>query len=46
MEKSLGGIYNRCIGQVRNEYQIGMMNLCYNFCRCVQVVTGRARCAA
>ena len=46
MEKSLGGIYNRCIGQVRNEYQIGMMNLCYNLCRCVQVVTGRARCAA
>ena len=46
MEKSLGGIYNRCIGQVRNGYQIGMMNLCYNLCRCVQLVTGRARCAA
>jgi IS5 family transposase len=46
MEKSLGRIYNRCIGRVRNDYQIGMMNLCYNLCRCVQLVTGRARCAA
>ena len=46
MEKSLGRIYNRCIGRVRNEYQIGMMNLCYNLCRCVQLVTGRARCTA
>jgi transposase, IS5 family len=42
MEKSLGRIYHRCIGLVRNEYQIGMMNLCYNLCRCVQLVTGRA----
>lgn len=42
MEKSLGGIYHRAIGLVRNEYQIGMMNLCYNLCRCVQIVTGRA----
>lgn len=46
MEKSLGRIYNRCIGRVRNEYQIGMMNLCYNLCRCVQLVTGRALCRA
>jgi IS5 family transposase len=46
MEKSLGRIYNRCIGRVRNGYQIGMMNLCYNLCRCVQLVTGRARCKA
>jgi len=42
MEKSLGRIYHRCIGQVRNEYQIGLMNLCYNLCRCAQLVTGRA----
>jgi IS5 family transposase len=42
MEKSLGRVYNRCIGMVRNKYQIGMMNLCYNLCRCVQLVTGRA----
>ena len=27
MEKSLGRIYNRCIGFVRNDNQIGMMNL-------------------
>jgi IS5 family transposase len=46
MEKSLGRIYNRSIGLVRNEYQIGMMNLCYNLCRCVQVITGRARIPA
>jgi IS5 family transposase len=45
MEKSLGGIYNRCIGLVRNEYQIGMMNLCYNLCRCIQLLTGRAHCS-
>jgi IS5 family transposase len=44
MEKSLGRIYNRCIGRIRNEYQIGMMNLCYNLCRYVQLVNGRARC--
>ncbi len=42
MEKSLGRIYHRCIGLVRNKHQIGMMNLCYNLCRCVQLVTGRA----
>lgn len=46
MEKSLGRIYNRCIGRVRNEYQIGMMNLCYNLCRYVQLVTQRASCRA
>jgi IS5 family transposase len=46
MEKSLGRIYNRCIGRTSNEYQIGMMNLCYNLCRCVQLVTGRAQCTA
>jgi transposase, IS5 family len=38
MEMSLGGIYNRCIGKVRNEYQIGIMNLCYNICRSVQLL--------
>jgi IS5 family transposase len=43
MEKSLGRIYHRCIGLVRNKAQIGLMNLCYNLCRCVQLVTGRAR---
>jgi len=43
MEKSLGRIYHRCIGLIRNKYQIGLMNLCYNLCRCVQLVTGRAR---
>jgi IS5 family transposase len=46
MEKSLGCIYHRCIGRVRNQYQIGMMNLCYNLCRCVQLLTGRAHCTA
>jgi IS5 family transposase len=45
MEKSLGRIFNRCVGLVRNEYQIGMMNLCYNFCRSIQLITGRAKCA-
>ena len=45
MEKSLGGIYNRCIGFVRNANQIGMMNLCYNLCRFVQLQTGRAAMA-
>lgn len=34
MENSLGGIYQRCIGRVRNEFQIGLINLCYNLCRC------------
>lgn len=38
MEMSLGSIYNRCIGRVRNEYQIGMMNLCYNLCRSVHLL--------
>ena len=42
MEKSLGRIYHRCIGLVRNKYQIGLMNLCHNLCRCVQLVAGRA----
>lgn len=46
MENSLGGIYHRCIGGTRNAYQIGMMNLCYNLCRCVQLETGRARIVA
>lgn len=46
MENCLGGIYHRCIGLVRNKYQIGMMNLCYNLCRCVQILTGRAAAAA
>ena len=35
MEQSLGGIYQRCIGLVRNAHQIGLMNLAYNLCRCV-----------
>lgn len=46
MEKSLGRIYHRCIGLIRNKYQIGLMNLCYNLCRCVQLVTGRASFAS
>ena len=33
MQKSLGGIYNRCIGMVRNAHEIGMMNLSYNLWR-------------
>lgn len=46
MEKSLGRIYNRCIGLVRNDSQIGLMNLCYNLCRCVQILSGRAQVPA
>jgi len=46
MKKPLGGIYNRCIGRGRYEYQTGMMNPCYNLCRCVQLATGRALCIA
>jgi IS5 family transposase len=42
METSLGTIYQRCIGALRNEYQIGLMNLCYNLCRTVQILSGRA----
>jgi len=38
MEQSLGGIYNRCIGLVRNTHQIGMMNLAYNLCRSAQLL--------
>lgn len=45
METSLGGIYQRCIGALRNEYQIGLMNLCYNLCRTVQILSGRAAVA-
>ncbi|EIP99712.1 transposase, IS5 family [Opitutaceae bacterium TAV1] len=41
MEKSLGGIYNRCVGLLRNSHQIGMMNFCYNLCRFAQIVSGR-----
>lgn len=37
MEGSLGGIYNRCIGLVRNATQIGLMNLAYNLFRAVQL---------
>ena len=37
MECSLGGIYHRSIGKIRNAYQIGMMNLSYNLCRFVQL---------
>jgi IS5 family transposase len=37
MAQSLGGIYQRCIGLVRNAHQIGLMNLAYNLCRCVQL---------
>jgi IS5 family transposase len=37
MENSLGGIYSRCIGLVRNTTQIGLMNLAYNLCRAVQL---------
>lgn len=46
MEQSLGGIYNRCIGLVRNAHQIGLMNLCYNLCRAVQLLRPRANAAA
>ncbi len=46
MEKSLGGIYNRCIGQMRNKHQIGMMNLSYNLCRAVQLLSGKAKITA
>jgi IS5 family transposase len=38
MEQSLGGIYNRCVGMIRNAHQIGMMNLAYNLCRSVQLL--------
>jgi transposase, IS5 family len=46
MEQSLGGIYNRCIGLVRNAHQIGLMNLCYNLCRAVQLLRPSAAAAA
>ena len=37
MQQSLGGIYHRCIGLVRNAHQIGLMHLTYNLCRFVQL---------
>lgn len=43
MEQSLGGIYNRCIGKLRNDFQIGLMNLAYNLCRSVQLLRGAAQ---
>jgi IS5 family transposase len=42
MEQSLGGIYQRCIGLVRNAHQIGLMNLAYNLCRSVQLLRAQA----
>jgi len=45
MENSLGGIYQRCIGALRNNHQIGLTNLCYNLCRAVQIFSGRAAMA-
>jgi transposase, IS5 family len=36
MQQSLGGIYQRCIGLVRNAHQLGLMHLAYNLCRYVQ----------
>ena len=45
MEQSLGSIYNRCIGLVRNAYQIGLMNLAYNLCRSVQLLRVQAKTA-
>lgn len=45
MTNSLGGLFNRCIGALRNHHQIGMLNLCYNICRSIQLATGRAQCA-
>ena len=45
MEQSLGSIYNRCIGLVRNAYQIGLMNLAYNLCRSVQILRVQAKTA-
>jgi transposase, IS5 family len=46
MEQSLGGIYNRCIGLTRNAHQIGLMNLCYNLCRAVQLLRPHATATA
>jgi IS5 family transposase len=46
IEQSLGGIYNRCIGSVRNAHPIGLMNLCYNLCRAVQRLRPAAATAA
>jgi hypothetical protein len=45
MEMSLGGIYNCCIGLVRNAHQIGMLNLAYNLCRCIQLLRDRSAAA-
>lgn len=45
MQNSLGGLFQRRIGRVRNDHQIGMTNLCYNICRYAQLSTGRAKCA-
>lgn len=33
MQRSLGGLHQRCIGFARNAHQIGLLNLAYNLCR-------------
>lgn len=33
MQRSLGGLHQRCIGFARNAHQIGLLNLVYNLCR-------------
>lgn len=43
MEKSLGKIYNRCVGAVRNRYEIGMMNLAYNMWRAIFLIKNPIR---
>jgi IS5 family transposase len=42
MTQSLGGLYQRCIGLVRNATQIGLLNLAYNLCRSVQLQRAQA----
>lgn len=48
VENSMNGSYIRTIGMARAEAKIGMMNIVYNICRCVQlkkVVTMGQLCA-
>lgn len=37
VENSMNGSFVRTIGLTRAEAKIGMMNLAYNICRCVQL---------
>ena len=41
MQKSLGGLFHRCIGLPRAVHQIGLLNLAYNLCRAVQLLRVR-----